>query len=1496
MDNSEVQTGKIISENGVAIHVKNDSEFTLGLEEKPVKRTPEIIGKTKGIEKEIIDNKQGVFNFFDGKITAKTAIEGNTDVTPILYSSTVTVDSDNNQVATLGVVSNVEARIGRKTYMYIEDAIKDANTIIGEDGSQVEITVVKDITKTERIVIDQNKNIKIDLNGKAITTTGSDYVFENNGKLEVVDSKSDDNSNFHIEAEDTNIVKGDVSNGKVVHTGNNYDYDFNFTFNSEEKKYELVIKGTYMNRDSDIFIDGIQIMNFKNSGISGDGYASVVIKLGELTEGEHTIRVYKSSTAVAPFIDCFDIYPAKGTITSTTHSTILNNTDGEFTLTSGNVKIESVGTSSAYKDAITNYGKVIINGGEVSGNKNYTNVIKNKESSLLTINGGNVVASDDGIQLSDNSKLIMTGGTCSGEDTIIDDSTAETSIEITGGTVKGEPGIQVKTDTNVVLKDVNLVSTYSNYSSSAVYTKNENSVIQMNNCNISGYYGISVYAGINNNDLLNKQAYIINKCTFNCSYDAIYSSCAGSNNKSRDVIVSNSEINGGILASQCKIDLNDCKINTKDSNKIRIRGYKNTNGEINIKNCELIGTAEISEYSTANFENTNVTNTSSAIVVDKGIANLDKGTTVTTTKGNPINNKIGSTVNVYDATLTSNSTDWGIYNEGTVNLGKNDDNIKTDSPTIIASNGIKNITGTLNFYDGKIKSDKECTIQGAVSSVPENTEVLINYEIEDGIQREIATVGIPQEPVAKIGENTYTTLENAIQAVSDDTENTTTIELLKDIYPIKTITISENKNIKLDCKSFTIRSLFKDVLFENNGKLEIISDKDKDDTCTTTARIFTYANSSLINNKKDMSIGKLDLNYYVNGEKYSNISKYQKAIINTGNLSINGTNISPGDYEYLSLISNEENGKLVVNGGNIKAKNSIWTTGIYNTSTRNDNDQAIIIEGGDICAGNGIYNVSTGNIIINDGTIKSNTSYTGRSIYNSSTSKVIINNGTIKNYSPLEFKDGELIINNGTVCSVIDLYNSAYLEVNGGEIQSGGSSAIDINDENSSAKIKGGIIKNTSYSTIKNKGNLEIEGGIIQNTNNSVNYGTAIENSKTATISGGTITGYRGILNSGTLQVNKGNITGTGQNGISSSGTLTLGLKDGSVDITTPSIYGKTVGVYTGSSVFNFYDGIIEGAKTNSISGTISDLEEGYEPIRTINEETSRETVYLAILPIAENASTHKQYNFLDEAFEECAENSEEEIVILRNAIISGTKDSAVVGENKNIKLNLNGYELSAGNKNTITVKGKLTIQGSESEGLGTIVNTAQDLISLEGTGELIVNSGNLKQTYTENIIVNNGTGNITINGGKLTCYTGSAIINNGTDETSGNIIINGGTIESIVSGNSISSGTAINLNKGNVEVNNATITTKGNAIFVNNVNSEVIINSGTIGINGYGVYNNVECKNIYINSGELGEIYNATSGKIVIGKTDKTIEAPKTKQITNNSTGEIIIENINVA
>ena len=296
------------------------------------------------------------------------------------------------------------------------------------------------------------------------------------------------------------------------------------------------------------------------SGISGNGYASVVIKLGELTEGEHTIRVYKSSTAFAPFIDCFDIYPAKGTITSTTHSTILNNTDGEFTLTSGNVKIESKGTSSAYKDAITNYGKVIINGGEVSGNKDYTNVIKNKESSLLTINGGNVVASEDGIQLSDNSKLIMTGGTCSGDDTIIDESAAETSIEITGGTVKGEPGIQVRTATNVVLENTNLVSTYDSYDCSAVYNKNENSVIQMNNCNISGYYGVCSYVGLDINNISDTQAYVINKCTFDCSHYTMYLGCSGSNKKSRNAIVNNSEINGGIHVTQGKIDINDTKI------------------------------------------------------------------------------------------------------------------------------------------------------------------------------------------------------------------------------------------------------------------------------------------------------------------------------------------------------------------------------------------------------------------------------------------------------------------------------------------------------------------------------------------------------------------------------------------------------------------------------------------------------------------------------------------------------------------------------------------------------------------------------------------------------------------------------------------------------------------------------------------------------------------------------------------------------------------------
>ena len=78
-------------------------------------------------------------------------------------------------------------------------------------------------------------------------------------------------------------------------------------------------------------------------------------------------------------------------------------------------------------------------------------------------------------------------------------------------------------------------------------------------------------------------------------------------------------------------------------------------------------------------------------------------------------------------------------------------------------------------------------------------------------------------------------------------------------------------------------------------------------------------------------------------------------------------------------------------------------------------------------------------------------------------------------------------------------------------------------------------------------------------------------------------------LNKGTLIITGGTIEGLKQQAISNEGNLTIGTKDGNIDITTPILIGNAHGIKS-TETFNFYDGIIKG-KNDAINGTISDQE-----------------------------------------------------------------------------------------------------------------------------------------------------------------------------------------------------------------------------------------------------------------------------------------------------------------
>ena len=64
----------------------------------------------------------------------------------------------------------------------------------------------------------------------------------------------------------------------------------------------------------------------------------------------------------------------------------------------------------------------------------------------------------------------------------------------------------------------------------------------------------------------------------------------------------------------------------------------------------------------------------------------------------------------------------------------------------------------------------------------------------------------------------------------------------------------------------------------------------------------------------------------------------------------------------------------------------------------------------------------------------------------------------------------------------------------------------------------------------------------------------------------------------------------TKQNAISNEGILRIGVKDGSIDTSTPVLMGSTYGIRN-AGTFYFYDGIAKG-KTNAMDGTVTEVED----------------------------------------------------------------------------------------------------------------------------------------------------------------------------------------------------------------------------------------------------------------------------------------------------------------
>ena len=1514
-----MQTGKVINTQDGAIKVEPGGTFTIGEDDGTISyNSPIIEGSTTGVYNE------GIFNFYDGIIRGQTAIDGQTTDTPNLFDPSVETVGEIKE-ATLKKVKGIEAVIGKTRYTTLEQAIFAANNIKGTPADEIEIDVVTDITKDQKVIVDETKNIILDLNGFIITSTANDYIFENSGKMQIIDStayegeKTENKKGITSQTVDSELLDCTIDTG-IVLAGNyrietkirpNAHYTANNIWRTGDNKFL-----SYISSDGSALY--FRTNNSEVTASKNLTNGKIYNLVEEYKDGVETVKINGEECATKENV-------ASGTATSTLRLFEDNYHRAASELTVYEFKVymedELVADLEPVKAGDTINGNVAEKNGfydKVTGTFKYAEDLQYKEETIvegeiegtgkISSSTGNVILNkESGILKVKNASLESTASNCAA---IVTEGTSNVTLE-GASKLSGTKGIVKNDEANVTING-GIIATGGNG-----IEANGSGKVTINNVIINTTGGSAVRLLNNSTTELSVKSGVL----IGISY-VIYSEGTG------DITVDD-----GTLMAEYGIGCEKVTNIVMNDGRIIVRGYygKWNNwgyGIFNSGNTTVNGGVVYHRGgSSYTFENRGAGD----FIINGGILNsagysgvlncssgnvIINGGKIVHTSGAAIGNNSSGNITINDGYVkgtgsssigvyeTSNSTGQitilkqqvsetgssanAVNNSGKGNIiiGNKDGSVVDDDIVLSAENNIgvydTNEIGNIYFYDGTVIGKQNLgAVFGNLEEIEENT--FLDLTIEDG--KEIAKLK-QGEYVAQVGENKYTSLDDAIRACTGES----TVEILKDFAIIdeqKTV-VNSNQNITLDLKGHTITTVCEESAITNKGTLKL-----KDSSDGQTGTIITRSNE-IVNNveveENDVTIKGI-LN--IESGNYTTTKSGNNIIINSGELSMTGGKIYTTSSN-VKCIDNENNGNVYYTNGTIEAS-SRDCMGIYHNSIKN-----VVVSGGTITSYTGIYNNNLGNITISNVTITSNSS-----VYNNSTGEGSTN----------EEPKGEIIINSGTFAGHIYNYNNATIKINGGSISSN-------------------IINNKA-------GNIYITGGTILSGVNNYSNGNIY-------VSGGSITGGTGIYNqsSGTVEVTGGTIRGTSRwdpaiqnNNVN--GTVIIGTKDGIVSTESPKIIGNRYGVRN-NGIFKFYDGIIEGNDSESIVGIVSEIEEEYD-IQKYKTGESEEFIVpegkeISILKqnmVAQLQSTGAQYTSLKKAFEEAA--NIDTISLIDNTTITANIEPAIVAAEKNLKLDIAGYTITASNENTILNNGKLEIVDTSEGTTGSFVNTLNNNIknnegakltissgnitntssasnnarkyAILNLGEMYVTDGNIKTTnrYVE-CIKNGGNGLLHIEGGYIYASSDSvwAIYNleNGKLEITGGTvecygswaIYNDSVVEAEIKGGTITGANGIyNNNSGKVTIDGATLNTRGTSVD-NRSSGELYIENGTItSTSGTTINNNsngiVTVKNGTITARYDG-IYNNSNGNISVQ--GGTIESQSTSTsdagIRNYSTGSVNI------
>ena len=616
-------------------------------------------------------------------------------------------------------------------------------------------------------------------------------------------------------------------------------------------------------------------------------------------------------------------------------------------------------------------------------------------------------------------------------------------------------------------------------------------------------------------------------------------------------------------------------------------------------------------------------------------------------------------------------------------------------------------------------------------------------------------------------------------------------------------------------------------------------------------------------------------------------------------------NITFDMYGY-SINYSGMNGDMFVNEGTLHFVNT-KSTGAINNNTENsifNNKGTLVIDDatetvkydsylvdnkstGTATINNSIFNINRRKLVNNAGTMYlNNVTYNSQTDYN--------NNSPIENSGTLTIDCGDYevlsstgsyktaIKNTGTI-NLVETISGETLTMNAQHILNNGNGVININAGNYIVKY----VKASDTSTIN------FNGGYI----NPINI--ELDDSSNLNVTGGTIEQFLGyILNLISSE--------------SEDTTITIGTKDGTIDITTPIIRGgNNLSDINTSGTVNLYDGSVIGGSQPILASTLN-IEDNstimIEPIQYVIEgrNVNGYSEHLITGNVVENVNTGSQYLTLNEAVSAASNNHT--LRLLQTCVIS---TSVTIPSSKSLTLDLNGNNLSSsvyrGINNSGTFKivndvsGTKSIIFSEIEPFltndnlleidgnidinATIVNNANHKFTLQnGTinkqlknyGEFEMNGGIIKN-YDDSYIPHSvpyyivgNAGTMTINNGSLLMKPYMSVYSTGYKSTAKeHLIRNEGTI-------TINDGTAsntstyydlIDLYGANSSLTVEDIDYQGTGEFVcssNNYNATLTINGGSYTAEEGYIFNLGTAKPIYITGGTFATTNNA---KIATGK-----------------------------